>query len=92
MLNNSNRNFSPCNVCDVEGTLMGEKNSNILIDEKNVLILGGSSDIGLELAKKFLDKKNYNIHLHYNSNLKILKKIKCKLIKADLSNSNEKKF
>ena len=27
MLNNSNRNFSPCNVCDVEGTLMGEKNS-----------------------------------------------------------------
>ncbi len=27
MLNNSNRNFKPCNVCDVEGTLMGEKNS-----------------------------------------------------------------
>ena len=27
MLNNSNRNFSPCNVCDVEGTFMGEKNS-----------------------------------------------------------------
>ena len=26
-LNNSNRNFSPCNVCDVEGTLIGEKNS-----------------------------------------------------------------
>ncbi len=60
--------------------------------KKNVLILGGSSDIGLELAKKFLNKKDYNIHLHYNSNLKILKKIKCKLIKADLSNSNEKKI
>ena len=39
--------------------------------KKNVLILGGSSDIGLELAKKFLDKKDYNIHLHYNSNFKI---------------------
>lgn len=27
MLNKSNRNFAPCNVCDVDGTLMGEKNS-----------------------------------------------------------------
>ncbi|MDC1278582.1 SPASM domain-containing protein [Pelagibacteraceae bacterium] len=27
MLNKSNRNFIPCNVCDVEGTFMGEKNS-----------------------------------------------------------------
>tara|TARA_B100001123_G_scaffold407455_1_gene499736 strand:- start:283 stop:1170 length:888 start_codon:yes stop_codon:yes gene_type:complete len=27
MLNNSNRNFSPCNVCDVDGTFMGKKNS-----------------------------------------------------------------
>ena len=27
MLNKSNRSFKPCNVCDVEGTLMGEKNS-----------------------------------------------------------------
>ena len=27
MLNNANRNFEPCNVCDVEGTFMGEKNS-----------------------------------------------------------------
>ena len=27
MLHNSNRNFTPCNVCDVEGTLMGRKNS-----------------------------------------------------------------
>ena len=27
MLNNSNRNFSPCNICDVDGTMMGEKNS-----------------------------------------------------------------
>ena len=27
LLNRSNRNFSPCNICDVDGTLMGEKNS-----------------------------------------------------------------
>lgn len=26
-LNKSNRNFAPCNVCDVDGTLMGKKNS-----------------------------------------------------------------
>ncbi len=26
-LNKSNRNFTPCNVCDVEGTFMGKKNS-----------------------------------------------------------------
>ncbi|MAE09633.1 MAG: hypothetical protein CMF78_00340 [Candidatus Marinimicrobia bacterium] len=26
-LSNSNRKFSPCNVCDVNGTLMGEANS-----------------------------------------------------------------
>jgi radical SAM protein with 4Fe4S-binding SPASM domain len=26
-LNNSNRNFAPCNVCDVDGTFMGKKNS-----------------------------------------------------------------
>ena len=27
MLINSNRNFDPCNVCDVVGTLMGKSNS-----------------------------------------------------------------
>ena len=27
MLNKSNRNFQPCNVCDVDGTFMGKKNS-----------------------------------------------------------------
>ena len=26
-LNDSKRNFKPCNVCDVEGTFMGKKNS-----------------------------------------------------------------
>ena len=24
-LNNANRNFKPCNICDVEGTFMGKK-------------------------------------------------------------------
>ena len=28
LLINSNRNFNPCNVCDVTGTFMGKKNSN----------------------------------------------------------------
>ena len=28
MLNKANRNFSPCNLCDVVGTFMGEKNSS----------------------------------------------------------------
>ena len=28
MLHIANRNFSPCNVCDVEGTFMGKKNSS----------------------------------------------------------------
>ena len=27
MLNQSNRNFTPCNVCDVDGTYMGKRNS-----------------------------------------------------------------
>jgi len=31
MLNKSNRNFQPCNVCDVEGTFMGKKNSGYFI-------------------------------------------------------------
>ena len=30
-LNKSNRNFAPCNVCDVDGTLMGKKNSTYFI-------------------------------------------------------------
>lgn len=28
MLNKQNRNFAPCNLCDVEGTLMGKANSS----------------------------------------------------------------
>ena len=60
--------------------------------KKNVLILGGSSDIGIELTRKFLDKGIYKVNLHYNANSKIIKnlKYKCNLIKADLSSLNEK--
>ena len=60
--------------------------------KKKVLILGGSSDIGLELLKKFLEKEIYKIDLHYNSSIKNFKhlKNKCNLIKADLSVSNYK--
>ena len=29
MLNNSNRQFSPCNICDVDGTMMGKKKFNL---------------------------------------------------------------
>ena len=36
--------------------------------KKKVLILGGSSDIGFQLVKKFLIRGNYKISLHYNSN------------------------
>ena len=60
LLNNSNRNFTPCNICDVEGTFMGKKRmQHILNNEKKVLIIGGSSDIGIQLVKKFLLKGSY---------------------------------
>lgn len=55
--------------------------------KKKVLILGGSSDIGIQIVKKFLLRKSYKIFLHYNSNdraVNLFKK-KCKLIKEDLS-------
>ena len=61
-------------------------------NKKKVLILGGSSDIGKEVVKKFLQNDIYKIDLHYNSNLKTIKNLKnmCNLIKADLSKPNYK--
>ena len=61
--------------------------------KKKVLIIGGSSDIGQELAKKYLGKE-YVLHLHYNKNFNILKNFKknFSLIKADLSSSNLNKI
>lgn len=60
--------------------------------KKKVLIIGGSSDIGNELVKIFLKKNIYQIHLHYNTNIKTIKKYEknCKLIKSDLFKGNEK--
>lgn len=61
---------------------------------ENILILGASSDIGLELIKR-IDKSGLSVFAHYNSNCSNLenlsKDLKCslKLIQADLSNANE---
>ncbi len=59
--------------------------------KKKLLILGGSSDIGLELANKLLNFNKYEIILHFNSNKKLLlKKNGYKLLKCNLSKSNFK--
>ena len=62
--------------------------------KKKVLIIGGSSDIGAELAKIYIQKNKYNLNLHYHSNLKNIKSLKnkCNFIKADLSDANDKKI
>ena len=59
----------------------------LMTDKRKVLILGGSSDIGIEVINIFL-KKNWNITAHYSSNLNPLKKFKEKinLIKFDFKN------
>jgi len=58
--------------------------------KKRVLILGASSDIGVELVKLYL-KNNYNVVAHYNKNIKNLKKINNKnlsFLKFDLKQIN----
>jgi len=65
--------------------------------KENVLILGGSSEIGLATIKIFL-KKNWQVYAHYNKKNKLLKKIrsnskKLHLFKSNFENLNEvKKF
>ena len=53
---------------------------------KKVLILGGSSDIGLGIIKTYL-KNNYEIIAHYNQTNKSLKKIvKTKIVIVTIIN------
>ena len=59
---------------------------------KRVLILGGSSDIGTEVVKDFLNM-NWDVTAHYFKNKKKLKKLKnkkLKLIHANFMKFNEK--
>ncbi len=63
---------------------------------KRVLILGGSSDIGVFLAEKFL-KNKFHVSAHYSKNKKKLNNLKSNyskisLIKSDFSKINEKKL
>tara|TARA_Y100000590_G_C15690865_1_gene1003351 strand:+ start:1175 stop:1864 length:690 start_codon:yes stop_codon:yes gene_type:complete len=58
---------------------------------KKILILGGNSDIGIQLLKNIADYSNFKIHVHYNKKFP-KKKIQpnMKLIKKDLSFINSK--
>lgn len=61
--------------------------------KKKLLILGGSSDIGEYLAKELLKLNVYNIHIHCNSNSRLLKNNNnIKLIKADFTLIKEKEI
>ena len=63
-----------------------EKNLN-KVSKKKILILGASSDIGIQVVKKFL-KKNWHVIAHSNKNNKKLTKIKnesLSVFKLDLS-------
>ena len=44
---------------------------------KNILILGGSSDIGIEVVKNFL-RLNWKVYAHYAQNKKKLKALENK--------------
>ena len=68
---------------------------NNFFKNKYVLITGGGSGIGYQIAKDFLDRGS-NVAVHYNKNLSGAKKIlkyggqnKCKIFKADLSKIKE---
>lgn len=58
---------------------------------KKILILGGNSDIGIQLLNNIIDYGDFIIHVHYNKKfLKIWKSPKIKLIKKDLNLVNKK--
>ena len=53
---------------------------------KKILVIGGNSDIGLELLYSFLNDKKFLIHIHYNKKISQKNSKKnIKLIKKDLS-------
>tara|TARA_X000000950_G_C13891166_1_gene650907 strand:+ start:1973 stop:2689 length:717 start_codon:yes stop_codon:yes gene_type:complete len=54
---------------------------------KKVLILGGSSDIGIELVKKFL-KNNFYVFSHFSNNKKDLSHLKKKFTNLKIIRSN----
>ena len=62
--------------------------------QKNILILGASSEIGNEVIKKFL-KKNWIVYAHYNNNINninenlALYKNNLKIIKSDFYNNRQ---
>ncbi len=63
---------------------------------KKVLILGGSSDIGIEVVKIFL-KLDWEVVAHFSRNKKVLEKLKTnnkklKIIKNDFSKYKNKNF
>ena len=59
--------------------------------KENVLILGGSSEIGLATIKIFL-KKNWQVYAHYNKKNKHLKKIQSNSKTLHLFKSNFDKW
>ena len=46
---------------------------NIKMKNKSIVIFGSSGDVGLSLAKNYLDQ-GYNLVLTYNKNLKSIKR------------------
>ena len=58
-----------------------------MVRNKKIIILGASSDIGVETVKLFLNN-NFTVLAHYNKNKKDLTKIKSK----KLTNFRPKKF
>ena len=68
---------------------------NISIDENKVLILGGSSDIGVTLIKELLKKDQIEIYAHCSANERNLKKInnkRLKIIKSNFIKINDNNF
>ena len=58
---------------------------------KKLLILGGNSDIGIQLLSNVIEDGNFIVHVHYNKKfLKSSKHTNIKLIKKDLNLVNKK--